>query len=129
MIRLIIPTVLVVAPFWLIPKTLYVHASMTLPIFLPYVVFSHVLNKVWRRHRLGQHGLDPFLVDEHVRSPDAHIRRAYDALKILPTEVSADPVYRSVDCTIGPRQPTSSRMGVAMVSIFPYPRGHDAPAD
>ena len=63
MIRLIIPTGLVPAPFWLTPKTLYVHASMTLPIFLPYVVFSHVLNKVWRRHRLRQHGLDPFLVE------------------------------------------------------------------
>ena len=61
MIRLIIPTALVLAPFWLIPKTLDVHASMTLPIFLPYVVFSHALNKVWRRHRLRQHGLDPFL--------------------------------------------------------------------
>lgn len=71
MIRLIIPTVLVVAPFWLTPTMLYVYASMTLPIFLPYVVFSHVRNKVWRRHRLRQHGLDPYLVDEHVRSRDA----------------------------------------------------------
>jgi hypothetical protein len=78
-IRLIIPTVLVLASFWLTPTTLYVHASMimTLPIFLPYVVFSHVLNKVWCRHRLRQHGLDPYLVDEHVRSRNAHIRRAY----------------------------------------------------
>jgi hypothetical protein len=46
MIRLIIPTVLVLVPLWLTPTTLYVHASMTLPIFLSYVVFSHVLNKV-----------------------------------------------------------------------------------
>ena len=79
MIRLIIPTVLVLVPLWLTPTTLYVHASMTmtLPIFLPYVVFSHVLNKVWRRHRLRERGLDPYLVDEHVRSRNAHIRRAY----------------------------------------------------
>ena len=40
MIRLIIPTALVLAPFWLTPTTLYVHASVTLPIFLPYVMFS-----------------------------------------------------------------------------------------
>jgi hypothetical protein len=77
MIRVIIPAVLVLAPFWLIPTTLYVHASMTLPIFLPYVLFSHALQKVWRRHRLRQHGLDPDLVDELARKRNAHIHRAY----------------------------------------------------
>jgi hypothetical protein len=66
MIRVIIPALLVLAPFWLIPTTLYVHASMTLPIF-----------KVWRRHRLGQHSLDPNLVDALARQRDAHIHRAY----------------------------------------------------
>ncbi|PXW99170.1 DUF5313 domain-containing protein [Mycolicibacterium moriokaense] len=77
MIRAIIPAFLVLAPFWLIPTTLYVHASMTLPIFLPFILFAHALNKVWRRHRLAQHGLDPDLVDEYVRKRDAHIHRAY----------------------------------------------------
>jgi hypothetical protein len=77
MIRVIIPAFLVLSPFWLIPTTLYVHASMTLPIFLPFVLFSHALNKVWRRHRLAQHGLDPDLVDELARKRDAHIHRAY----------------------------------------------------
>lgn len=77
MIRVIIPAFLVLAPFWLIPTTLYVHASMTLPIFIPYVLFAHALNKVWRRHRLGQHGLDPNLVDALARTRDAHIHRAY----------------------------------------------------
>jgi Family of unknown function (DUF5313) len=77
MIRVIIPALLVLAPFWLIPTTLYVHASMTLPIFIPYVLFSHALNKVWRRHRLGQHSLDPNLVDALARQRDAHIHRAY----------------------------------------------------
>jgi Family of unknown function (DUF5313) len=69
--------ILVLAPFWLIPTTLYVHASMTLPILIPYVLFAHALNKVWRRHRLGQHGLDPNLVDALARTRDAHIHRAY----------------------------------------------------
>ncbi|BBZ12298.1 MULTISPECIES: DUF5313 domain-containing protein [Mycobacterium] len=77
MIRVIIPAFLVLSPFWLIPTTLYVHASMTLPIFLPFILFSHALNKVWRRHRLAQHGLDPDLVDERARKRDAHIHRAY----------------------------------------------------
>jgi hypothetical protein len=69
--------ILVLAPFWLIPTTLYVHASMPLPILIPYVLFAHALNKVWRRHRLGQHGLDPNLVDALARTRDAHIHRAY----------------------------------------------------
>jgi Family of unknown function (DUF5313) len=77
MIRLIIPALLVLAPFWLVPTTLYVHASMTLPIFLPYVMFTHALNKVWRRHLLSKHGLDPDLADEYKRSREAHIHRAY----------------------------------------------------
>ena len=77
MIRNIIPCLLVLAPFWLIPTTLDVHAGMTLPIFLPYVMFSHALQKVWRRHRLSQHGLDADLVDELARKRNAHIHRAY----------------------------------------------------
>src|ERR1700756_3105747 len=75
--RVAVPAVLVLAPFWLIPTTLVVHLSMTLPIFAPYVMFSHALDKVWRRHRLSQHGLDPDLADEYKRSRDAHIHRAY----------------------------------------------------
>jgi hypothetical protein len=77
MIRLIIPAIVVLAPFWLIPTTLYVHTSMTVPIFLPYVVFTHALNRVWRRHRLAQHRLDPDLADEYKRTRDAPIHRAY----------------------------------------------------
>jgi hypothetical protein len=76
-IRVIVPALLVLAPFWLIPTTLYLHASMTLPIFIPFVYFAHALNKVWRRHRLAQHGLDPSLVDALARQRDAHIHRAY----------------------------------------------------
>lgn len=75
--RVIIPALCVLAPFWLIPTTLYLHASMTLPIFIPFVYFAHALNKVWRRHRLAQHGLDPNLVDALARQRDAHIHRGY----------------------------------------------------
>ena len=57
--RVAVPAVLVLAPFWLIPTTLDVHLSMTLPILIPFVYFSHALNKVWRRHMLQVHGLDP----------------------------------------------------------------------
>jgi Family of unknown function (DUF5313) len=77
MIRVAVPAVLVLAPFWLIPTTLYVHVGMTVPIFIPFVYFSHALNKVWRRHMLQLHNLDPDLVDERRRQRDAHIHQAY----------------------------------------------------
>ncbi|CAN5219619.1 DUF5313 domain-containing protein [soil metagenome] len=77
MIRVFIPAVLILAPFWLIPTTLYVHLSMTVPILIPFVYFSHALNKVWRRHMLRVHGLNPDLVDELSRKKNAHIHQAY----------------------------------------------------
>jgi hypothetical protein len=77
MVRVFIPAFLILAPFWLIPTTLDVHLSMTLPILIPFVFFSHALNKVWRRHMLAKHGLDPTLADEHARRKNAHIHQAY----------------------------------------------------
>ncbi|MGO8963254.1 DUF5313 domain-containing protein [Mycobacterium sp.] len=77
MMRVAVPAVLVLAPFWLIPTTLDVHLSMTLPILIPFVYFSHALNKVWRRHMLQVHNLDPNLVDERRRQRDAHIDQDY----------------------------------------------------
>jgi hypothetical protein len=77
MIRVFIPAVLVMAPFWLIPTTLDVHLTMTLPILIPFVYFSHALNKVWRRHMLRKHNLDPGLVDVISRQKKAHIHQAY----------------------------------------------------
>ncbi len=75
--RVALPAVVVLAPFWLIPTTLEVHLSMTLPILIPFVYFSHALNKVWRRHMLQVHGLDPELVDEAARKRDASKHQAY----------------------------------------------------
>jgi Family of unknown function (DUF5313) len=77
MIRVAVPAILVLAPFWLIPTTLDVHLSMTLPILIPFVYFSHALNKVWRRHMLQVHGLNPDLVDERRSKRDEQMRRAY----------------------------------------------------
>lgn len=77
MVRAAVPTALILAPFWLLPAALDVHLTMTLPIFIALVYFSHALNKVWRRHMLGVHNLDPDLVDERARQRDAHIHRAY----------------------------------------------------
>jgi hypothetical protein len=94
MIRVAIPAVLVLAPFWFIPASLYVHAEMTLPILIPFVYFSHALNKVWRRHMLRMHNLDPDLVDERRRQRDAHIHQRYIERYGLRPESSP---YRSHD--------------------------------
>jgi hypothetical protein len=77
MIRVAVPAVLVLIPFWFIPTTLDVHLSMTLPILIPFVYFSHALNKVWRRHMLQVHSLDPDLVDARRRVRDADMHRRY----------------------------------------------------
>ncbi|MBJ7287937.1 DUF5313 domain-containing protein [Williamsia sp.] len=76
-VRFSVPAILLVAPFLLIPTTPYAHASMTLPILIPFVYFSIALNKVWRRHRLGMHGIDSGVIDERTRERDAGERRAY----------------------------------------------------
>ncbi len=77
MIRMAIPPFLVLAPFWLLPASLYVHMEMTVPIFIWALLVSLALNKVWRRHRLAQHGLDPNLVDSIKRRRDSHVHDAY----------------------------------------------------
>src|SRR3990170_8337775 len=73
MVRVFIPAFLIMIPFWFIPTTLDVHLSMTLPILIPFVAFSHALNKVWRRHMLAKHGLAPGLVDKLSREKNAHV--------------------------------------------------------
>lgn len=77
MIRAAIPPLIMLAPFWLLPASLYVHLEMTAPIYIWALLMSLALNKVWRRHRLAQHGLDPNLVDAIKRKRDAHLHEAY----------------------------------------------------
>ena len=77
MLRMAIPPLVVLAPLWLLPASLYVHIEMTVPIYLWSLLMSLALNKVWRRHRLAQHGLDPNLVDVINRKKTAHIDEDY----------------------------------------------------
>ena len=76
-VRVCLPALLVLAPLWLLPASPYVHLEMTTPIFTWAVLMSLALNKVWRRHRLAQHGLDPNLVDTIRRNRDAHMHEDY----------------------------------------------------
>ena len=77
LIRTAIPPLLVLAPFWLVPASLYVHMEMTVPIYVWVLLISLALNKVWRRHQLARHGLDPNLVDVIKRQQQAHIHEDY----------------------------------------------------
>jgi len=77
LIRFAIPPLLLLAPFWLIPASLYVHLEMTAPIYIWSILMSLALNKIWRRHRLTVHGLSAGLIDEVQRKRDAHIHEDY----------------------------------------------------
>jgi hypothetical protein len=79
MIRAAIPPVFVLAPFWLLPteNPIYVHSEMTVPIYIWALLTSLALNKVWRRQRLAQHGLDSNLVDAIRHEKDAKIDEDY----------------------------------------------------
>jgi Family of unknown function (DUF5313) len=77
MIRMAIPPLLVLAPLWLLPASLYVHLEMSAPIYIWAALMALALNKVWRRHRLAQHGFDPNLVDAIQRQKDARMHEDY----------------------------------------------------
>ncbi|MEO3758247.1 DUF5313 domain-containing protein [Mycobacterium sp. B14F4] len=77
MIRMAIPPFIVLAPFWLLPASLYVHLEMTAPIYIWAILMALALNKIWRRHRLAQHNLDPNLVDVIKREKDAQMHEDY----------------------------------------------------
>lgn len=76
-VRFSIPCFLMLLPFWFVDTTVLVRATMTLPIFIPFVYFAIALNKVYRRSRLGRHGLDPDLVDVLTRQREADLHREY----------------------------------------------------
>jgi hypothetical protein len=70
--------VLIVAPLWLIPASVGMHLAMSTLLLIPFVYFAHALDKIWRAHRLRQHGLDPGLVDQRARNRDAQMREDYE---------------------------------------------------
>jgi hypothetical protein len=77
MIRCAIPPALLLAPLWLLPAPVYLRLEMTAPIYIWALLMALALNKVWRRHRLAQHGLDPNLVDVIQRKKDARLHEDY----------------------------------------------------
>jgi hypothetical protein len=85
-IRMFIPAFMILIPIWYLPELLDIHGgsdlvirfSATVPILIPVVYFSHALNKIWRRHVLVKHGIDPKVLTEAERQKNAHIHAAYE---------------------------------------------------
>ncbi|SBS79202.1 conserved hypothetical protein [uncultured Mycobacterium sp.] len=77
MLRVLVPAVLILAPFWLVPAAMWVRASMTVPILIPFIYFSHALNKIWRKHMLRVHQLDPNLIEKLERERNAGKHQSY----------------------------------------------------
>jgi uncharacterized protein DUF5313 len=77
MIRYAIPPLIVLAPLWLLPAPIYMRLEMTAPIYVWALLMALALNKVWRRHRLAHHGLNPNLVDVIKRKKDARMHDDY----------------------------------------------------
>lgn len=85
-IRMFIPAFLILIPIWFLPELLnitggsdlVIRLSATVPILIPVLYFSHALNKIWRRHMLVKHGIDPKILAEAERQKNAHIHAAYE---------------------------------------------------
>ncbi|MDY6808622.1 hypothetical protein GIY30_00845 [Gordonia sp. HNM0687] len=76
-VRWAIPVLMLMLPFLLVPAPWDVRITMALPIPIAYVFFTLALNRVYRRHRLEQHGLDPDLIDKREKERNADLYDEY----------------------------------------------------
>ncbi|MGV9709114.1 DUF5313 domain-containing protein [Gordonia sp. NPDC003424] len=77
-LRWSIPCIAILVPMLFTPADWLIRANMTIPILLPYLFFSIALNRVYRRFRLTQHGLDPDLVNQQDRVKNADLYEEYN---------------------------------------------------
>ncbi|WP_063125666.1 DUF5313 family protein [Nocardia fusca] len=78
LVRMLVPLVLVLLLFLLVPGPLWIGASMMALLLLPLIYFTVALTYVFRRNRLVKHGLDPALADADVRRRAEIERAAYE---------------------------------------------------
>lgn len=78
-LRFVIPCFLGLSLLWFIPSDLFTKFGATLPIFVPFVYFSVALNRVYRRHRLVKHNLNPDLADMWVNERDYAVHNEYES--------------------------------------------------
>lgn len=72
-----LPCLIIVTPMLFVEASWVIVASMMLLILIPFVFFSVALNRVYRRYRLQQHGLDPALLTARQRETDAEAYADY----------------------------------------------------
>ncbi|NKY49334.1 DUF5313 family protein [Nocardia vermiculata] len=63
LLRILVPILVLLCLFLLLPGPLWMGAAMMALLYLPLIYFTAALMYVYRRHRLAQHGLDPALAD------------------------------------------------------------------
>ncbi|MGF6885760.1 transposase [Nocardia sp. GAS34] len=78
LLRILVPLLVVLSLFLLVPGPLWMGAAMAALIFLPLAFFSIALTYVYRRYRLARQGLDPALADATRRDRAASVREAYE---------------------------------------------------
>lgn len=78
MLRILIPIIVPLCGFLLIPGPLWMGLAMMALLYLPLIYFTAALMYVYRRARLAKHGLDPALADQRHRQRSAAAREAYE---------------------------------------------------
>jgi len=76
-VRWAIPCIVILLPMLFVPADWGVRFTMTAPILIAYLFFSIALNRVYRRHRLAQHGLNPDLVNRLEREKNSDLYDEY----------------------------------------------------
>ncbi|WP_232541970.1 DUF5313 family protein [Nocardia bovistercoris] len=77
LVRFLVPVIPFFALVLLFPGPMPLKIGMIVMMIIPLVVFTVALSYVWRRFRLGQHGLDPDLLDHNKISE--HDRDVYES--------------------------------------------------
>ncbi|MBF6098221.1 DUF5313 family protein [Nocardia cyriacigeorgica] len=76
--RILVPVIVPLCLFLLIPGPLWMGLAMMALLYLPLIYFTVALMYVYRRHRLVKHGLDPALADARERQKGAAEREDYE---------------------------------------------------
>ncbi|GAB2686335.1 DUF5313 family protein [Nocardia thraciensis] len=78
LVRFLIPVLLPLCLFLLVPGPLWMGLSMMALLYIPLIYFTIALMYVYRRHRLSKHGLDPALADVRQRRRAEAEHAAYE---------------------------------------------------
>ncbi|GGK55079.1 DUF5313 family protein [Nocardia camponoti] len=78
LLRILVPTIGVLALFLLVPGPLWMGLSMAALLYLPLVYFAVALTNVYRRKRLLEHGFDPELANAEQKAKADAVRAEYE---------------------------------------------------